>query len=415
MPTTITILYHLAMLYGVIDMPGTPPRLATELIRTHSAPGPHGEHSEALHLTSSFRFADAAGAADAFARQGEDYVYSRFSNPTVDVLNRRVAALEGAEFALSTATGMGAILALCMGFLQAGSRVVSSAHVFGATVQLLSNFIRKFGVEVDFVTRSDTDTWREALSRPADLVLVETPSNPLLEILDLAALAELSHKAGAVFAVDNCYCPWAQRPIEWGADIVVHSGTKYLDGQGRVMSGTLAGPKAVLMERIYPFLRSGGPSPSPFNAWVVAAGLETLPLRYPAHCRTALQLAQFLQGQPGIERVLYTGLSEHPQHKLAMRQQNGHGGGIVSLFIEGGRDAAWRFIDALRVFSITANFGDAKSTVTHPASTTHLRVPEEMRRTLGITDGLVRLSAGLEDADDLIEDIERGLAALRGR
>ena len=402
------------MFHRVIDMPDTPPKLATELIRTQSAPGPHGEHSEALHLTSSFRFSDAAAAADAFANQGEGYVYSRFSNPTVDVLNRRVAALEGAEFALSTATGMGAILALCMGFLQAGGRVVASAHVFGATVQLLSNFIRKFGVEVDFVTRSDTDTWREALSRPTNLVLVETPSNPLLEILDLAALSDLAHKAGAVFAVDNCYCPWAQRPLDWGADIVVHSGTKYLDGQGRVMSGTLAGPEAVLMERIYPFLRSGGPSPSPFNAWVVAKGLETLPLRYPAHCRAALQLARFLQGQPGIRRVLYTGLPEHPQHQLAMRQQSDYGGGIVSLFVKGGRDAAWRFIDALRLFSITANFGDAKSTVTHPASTTHLRVGEEMRRELGITDDLVRLSAGLEDADDLIEDLQRGLAAVGG-
>ena len=389
-------------------------KLPTELIRARSAPGPHGEHSEALYLTSSFRFTSAAAAADAFAKQGEGYVYSRFSNPTVDVLNQRVAALEGAEFALSTATGMAAVVSLCMGFLQAGGRVVCSAHVFGATVQLLTNFIRKFDVEVAFVTSADLDAWRQALSRPADLVLIETPSNPLLEILDIAALADMSRRAGAVLAVDNCYCAWAQRPLEWGADIVIHSGTKYLDGQGRVMCGALAGREEMLMERIYPFLRSGGPSPSPFNAWVVAKGMETLPLRYPAHCRAALQLAQYLRGKPGIARVLYTGLPEHAGHSLAMRQQNDYGGGVVSFFVAGGRQAAWRLIDALQVFSITANFGDAKSTITHPASTTHARVAESMRQTLGITDALVRLSAGLEDVQDLMADLDRGLNALQG-
>ena len=389
-------------------------RVATRLIREQSAPSPHGEHGEAVHLTSSFRFASAEAAAAAFARQGEDYVYSRFSNPTVDALNRRVAALEGAEFALSTASGMGAILALGMGFLKAGGRAVCSAHVFGATVQLMTNYFRKFGVEVEFVSSGRVDDWRAALSRPADLVLAETPSNPMLEVLDLSALAEMSRKAGAVFAVDNCFCPWAQRPLEWGADVVVHSGTKYLDGQGRVLCGALAGGEELLMERVYPFLRSGGPSPSPFNAWVVAKGMETLPLRIPAHCERGLRLAKFLRGKAGVARVLHAGLESHSQFDLAMRQQNGFGGGIVSFFVEGGRAAAWRFADALRIFSITANFGDAKSTITHPFSTTHSRVPEEMRRALGVTDGLLRVSAGLEDAEDLTEDLARGLRALRG-
>ena len=389
-------------------------KTATKLIREQSPPSPHGEHGEALHLTSSFRFPDAAAAADAFARQGGNYVYSRFSNPTVDVLNRRVAALEGAEFALSTASGMSAILALCMGFLHAGGRIVCSAHVFGATVQLLANFFRKFGVEADFVFSADLDEWRGALARPADLVLAETPSNPMLEILDMSALAEMSRKAGAVFAVDNCFCPWAQRPLEWGADIVAHSGTKYLDGQGRILCGALAGKKELLMERVYPFLRSGGPAPSPFNAWIAAKGMETLPLRFPAHCQRALRLAEFLRGKKGVGRVLCAGLPEHPGYQLAMRQQNNYGGGIVSFFVEGGRDAAWRFADALRVFSITANFGDAKSTITHPFTTTHSRVPEEMRKKLGVTEGLLRLSAGLEDADDLQEDLSRGLRALEG-
>ena len=389
-------------------------KTATRLIREQSAPSPHGEHGEAVHLTSSFRFADAESAAAAFARQGEDYVYSRFSNPTVDALNRRVAAMEGAEFALSTASGMSAILALCMGFLQSGGRVVCSAHVFGATVQLLGNFFRKFGVEVDFVYSADLDEWRKALSGRADLVLAETPSNPLLQILDLSALAEMSRKAGAVFAVDNCFCAWAQRPLEWGADIIVHSGTKYLDGQGRVLCGALAGKKEMLMERIYPFLRSGGPAPSPFNAWVVAKGMETLPVRFPAHCERGGRLAEFLRGKRGIGRVLHSGLAEHPGHDLAMRQQGGYGGGIVSFVAEGGQNAAWRFVDALRLFSITANFGDAKSTITHPLSTTHSRVPDEMRRRLGVEEGLLRLSAGLEDAEELEEDLSRGLRALEG-
>ena len=385
----------------------------TRLIRERAAPSPHGEHGEALHLVSSFQFNSAADAADAFAKQGERYVYSRFSNPATDAFNRRVAAMEGAECALATASGMGAVLALCMGLTRNGGRVVSSAHVFGATVQLLSNFLRKFGVEVDFVASAKSDDWRKALSRKADIVLAETPSNPMLEILDLAALAQMSRQAGAVFAVDNCFCPWAQRPLEFGADVVVHSGTKYLDGQGRVLCGALAGTRELLMERIYPFLRSGGPAASPFNAWVAAKGMETLPLRYPAHCETATKLAKHLRGKPGVARVLYSGLPEHPGHELAMRQQNGFGGGIVSLFVDGGRDAAWRFVDATELFSITANFGDAKSTITHPATTTHSRVPEEMRKRLGISDDLVRLSAGLESADDLVADLDRGLAALK--
>ena len=305
------------------------PDFATEtrLIRERAAPSPHGEHGEALHLVSSFQFNSAADAADAFAKQGERFVYSRFSNPATDAFNRRVAAMEGAECALATASGMGAVLALCMGLTRNGGRVVSSAHVFGATVQLLSNFLRKFGVEVDFVASAKTDDWRKALSRKADIVLAETPSNPMLEILDLSALAQMSRKAGAVFAVDNCFCPWAQRPLEFGADVVVHSGTKYLDGQGRVLCGALAGTRELLMERIYPFLRSGGPAASPFNAWVAAKGMETLPLRYPAHCETATKLAKHLRGKPGVARVLYSGLPEHPGHELAMRQQNGFGGG----------------------------------------------------------------------------------------
>lgn len=384
----------------------------TRLIRERAArPSAHNEHSEALHLTSSFCFASAADMADAFANQGSAHPYSRPSNPSTDTLARRVAALEGAEFALCTASGMGAILSLCMGLLDGRSRVVASGQMFGATLRLLCGFLRKFGVRVDFVPGADLDDWRRALAQPADLVLAETPSNPMLEILDLAAVADMARGTGAHFAVDNCFCPSAQRPLEHGAHLVVHSGTKYLDGQGRVLCGAIAGGRELLMERVQPFLRNGGPTPSPFNAWVVARGMETLALRYAEHCRRAAVLAQFLRGQPGVARVLYTGLAEHPRHELAMRQQGGMGGGVLSFELAGGAAAAWRFADALRLFSRTPNFGDTRSTVVHPASTTHSQMPDDIP---GVADGLLRLSAGLEDLDDLQEDLERGLAALPG-
>jgi O-succinylhomoserine sulfhydrylase len=340
-----------------------------------------------------------------------EYVYSRFSNPNIKTLNKRVATLESAEMALSTASGMSALLSVVMGVCKAGDSILCGGNVFGATVQLLSNTVRKFGVRVDYVF-GGIDDWRQAMRPETTLLIVETPSNPMIEITDLAALADIAHQNDALLAVDNCFCPWGQRPLAWGCDLVIHSATKYLDGQGRVLGGAIAGSEKLLGERIYPFLRSGGPAISPFSAWTISRGMETLGLRMRAHCESALTLASWLETQPQVTRVLYTGLPSHPAQTLALQQQNGLGGGVITLQIKGGRDETWRFINALSCFSITANFGDVKSTVTHPASTTHSRAPEYARLRMGLTENWVRLSIGLEYVEDLREGLAQGLAAI---
>lgn len=385
-----------------------------ELLRVNAGASGLREHSEALFLTSSFTFENAAQAAAYFAEAGSDYVYSRFSNPTVKTMCERFARMEGAEFALPAASGMAAIAAVLLAFCKAGSRVVCGLNVFGATVQLLEGHLARFGVETVFVEEAGPDAWRRAAARGADVFLVESPSNPMQEVVDLAGLAEVAREAGALLAVDNCFCAGCQHPLALGADLVIHSTTKYPDGQGRTLGGCVAGTEALLMGRLYPFLRVAGPAMSPFNAWVVGKSLETLPARMRAHSATALEVAAWLEGQPEVRRVWHTALPSHPAHGLAMRQQRGMGGGLVTLKVRGGRAAAWRFVDALRLFSITANFGDAKSIVTHPASTTHARVSEARRRRMGLDDEVVRLSIGLEAAADLIEDLGRGLAAVGG-
>lgn len=384
------------------------------LLRASPGATAHREHSEPLFLTSSFAFASAAQAAEYFDTPGADYIYSRFSNPTVAMLNQRIALVEGAEAALSTASGMAAILAAVMGVCRQGDRVLCGANVFGATVSLLSAHLGKFGVETRYVAGGGLDSWRQAAAGGAALMLLETPSNPMQQVADIAGLAQIAKDAGALLVVDNCFCAGSQQPLKHGADLVMHSATKYMDGQGRVLGGCLAGSQALLMEKIFPFLRAAGPALSPFSAWVLAKSLETLPLRMRAHSAAALAVAQWLQEQPQVRQVLHTALPSHPQHALAMRQQGGLGSGLVTFCIKGGKAAAWRFVDALRMFSITANFGDTKSIVTHPASTTHQRLTAEERERVGLTDEVIRLSIGLESADELIADIGQALAAAGG-
>lgn len=383
--------------------------LATLGVRAGQARSEFQEHAEALFLTSSFVFENAAQAAARFSGSDEGFVYSRFSNPTVAMFQARLAALEGAESCVATSSGMAAILSTVMGLLKGGDHVVCSNAVFGATVQLLSGILSRFGVETTFVPPTDVEQWERAIRRTTRLLLVETPSNPLTAISDIAALAALAKRSGALLAVDNCFCtPALQRPLGLGADLVIHSATKYLDGQGRVLGGAVLGPKSVVMEGIYGFLRTAGPSLSPFNAWVVLKGLETLELRMLRQCESALELARWLESHPTVERVYYPGLASHPQHDLAMRQQRA-GGAVVSFDVKGGRDAAWKLIDSTRLISITANLGDVKTTITHPATTTHGRISAEARAAAGIGEGLVRLAVGLEAVSDLKSDIERGL------
>jgi O-succinylhomoserine sulfhydrylase len=368
------------------------------------------EHSEALYLTSSFVFANAAQAAARFSGAEPGYTYSRFTNPTVTAFQARLAALEGAEACVATASGMSAILATVMGLMKAGDHIVSSHSIFGATVQLFSTLLPKFGVTTTFVDGTDVSAWERALTPSTRMLFVETPSNPLTEIADIAALAAIARRAGVLLVVDNCFCsPALQRPLDLGADLVVHSATKYLDGQGRVMGGAVAGCADLVTEGIFPFLRTAGPSLSPFNAWVLLKGMETLGVRMQAQSARALILAQWLEMRPEIERVYYPGLTSHPQHVLAMRQQKS-GGSIVSFVVRGGREAAWRVVDATRIISITANLGDTKTTITHPASTTHGRISPEARAAAGIGEGLLRLAVGLEHTEDLTRDLERGLA-----
>ncbi|MCV2218069.1 O-succinylhomoserine sulfhydrylase [Thauera sp. Sel9] len=389
------------------DLPLHPDTLA---IRSGIERSQFGEHGEAMYLTSSFVFENAAQAAARFSGEEEGNVYARFSNPTVTAMQTRLAALEGAEACVATASGMSAILSLVMATLQAGDHIVASNGLFGATQQLFGGILSKFGIETTFVPATDLDAYRKAVTPRTRLFFIETPSNPLTEVVDIAAVAEIAHQAGALLAVDNCFCtPALQRPLELGADVVVHSATKYLDGQGRVLGGAVAGRKAIT-EEVFRFLRTAGPTLSPFNAWVIFKGMETLRIRMEAQSAAALELARWLETQPGVARVYYPGLPSHPQHELAMRQQKS-GGAIVSFDVRGGREAAWRVVDSTRLMSITANLGDTKTTITHPATTTHGRITAEARAAAGIGDGLLRVAVGLEAVEDLKADLARGLQA----
>ena len=385
----------------------------TLAVRAGQRRGPEGEHGEALFLTSSYVFRSAAEAAACFAGERQGNVYSRYMNPTVRNFEERIAALEGAEQAVATASGMAAILATVMSLCGAGDHILVSRSVFGATVSLFDKYFSRFGVQVDYVDLSDIDGWRAACKPNTRMFFVESPSNPLAELVDIRALAAVADEQGALLAVDNCFCtPALQKPLELGAHIVIHSATKYIDGQGRCLGGVVAGRREHMQE-VVGFLRTAGPSLSPFNAWVFLKGLETLRLRMTAHCASALELARWLEQQPEVAKVYYAGLPSHPQHALAKAQQSAFGA-VVSFEVHGGREAAWRFIDATRLVSITANLGDAKTTITHPATTTHGRLPADTREAAGIHDGLIRLAVGLEDLEDLRADLQRGLDAAGG-
>lgn len=368
-----------------------------------------GEHSEAIFPTSSFVFGSAAEAAARFNGSEPGNIYARFTNPTVRYFQERLAALEGGESCVATSSGMSAILAVMLGLLKAGDHVVCSRSVFGTTTLLLQNIVGKFGVAFSFVDLTDMAGWEAALQPNTRLLFVETPANPLTEIVDIRELAGIAHRNGSLLVVDNCFCtPALQRPLELGADIVVHSATKYLDGQGRAIGGAVVGDKERVGKDVYGVLRNGGVTMSPFNAWIFLKGLETLSLRMKAHCDNAMQLAQWLEAHPAVERVNYPGLASHPQHALAQRQQSGFGG-IVSFVVKGGQAAAWKVIDATQMLSITANLGDTKTTITHPATTTHGRLTPEQKMQAGIADGLVRVSVGLESSRDIQRDLARGL------
>lgn len=384
-------------------------QIETLSVRAGTETTPYGENSEALFLNSSFRFKNAAQAAARFGGTEPGNIYSRFTNPTVTMFQDKLAALEGAEQCVATSSGMSAILACVMGLCSAGDHVVASRSIFGTSVQLFSNILKRWGLDVTFVSLTDVEAWRAAALPNTKLFFVETPSNPLTDIGDIAALAEVAHAVGAKLVVDNCFCtPIIQRPLALGADIVIHSATKYIDGQGRCLGGAVLGPKA-LMDPVYGFLRTAGVTMSAFNAWVFLKGLETLHVRMEAHARNALALAKWLETQPQVARVYYPGLASHPQHALAMRQQSS-GAGIVTFEVktkagQSEQEAAWALIDATELISITANLGDAKSTITHPASTTHSRVSAEARAAAGIKDSLVRIAVGLEHIEDLKKDL----------
>ncbi|PSJ17870.1 O-succinylhomoserine sulfhydrylase [Nitrosomonas supralitoralis] len=369
------------------------------------------EHSEAMYLTSSFVFDSAAQAAARFAGDEPGNIYSRFTNPTVTAFEERLAVLESAETCIATSSGMSAILACVLGLLSAGDHIVASQSLFGATVNLFNNILKKFNIDTTFVSATDVHSWQAAVQQNTKLFFLETPSNPLTEVSDISALSEIAKRSSIWLVVDNCFCtPILQKPLELGADIVIHSATKYLDGQGRVLGGAVLGRRDILMDGgIYGFLRTAGPTLSAFNAWVILKGLETLKIRVEAHSRNALLMAQWLDSHPNVTRIFYPGLMSHPQYELAKQQQKS-GGGIVSFEVKGGKEAAWRVIDSTRLISITANLGDAKSTLTHPATTTHARIGQEARDAAGITDGLLRIAVGLESVQDLQADLARGLA-----
>ncbi len=386
-------------------------RPQTLAVRAGQTRSQFGEHAEALYLTSSFVFGSAAQAARRFSGEEEGNVYARFSNPTVTMFEERLAALEGAEDCVATASGMSAIMALCLAHLKQGDHIVASNSLFGATVQLFSNILSRTGISTSFVSHTDPAAWEAAIRPETKLFFLETPSNPLTEIADIRALSAIAHARGILVAVDNCFCtPILQRPLELGADLVVHSATKYIDGQGRVLGGAVCGPKK-LTEEVFKYLRTAGPTLSAFNAWVLLKGLETLAIRIEAQSANALRLATWLESHPQVARVYYPGLSSHPQHALAQTQQQS-GGAIVSFEVRGAREQAWTVVDHCRLLSITANLGDTKTTITHPASTTHGRISPEARAAAGIGEGLLRVAVGLEAVEDLQADLERGLSLI---
>jgi O-succinylhomoserine sulfhydrylase len=386
-------------------------RPETLAVRAGQERSQFGEHSEALYLTSSFVFKSAAQAAKRFSGEEEGNVYARFSNPTVTMFEERLAALEGAEDCVATASGMSAIMAVVLAHLKNGDHIVASNGLFGATVQLFSNILSRTGISTTFVSQTDPAAWEAAIRPETKLFFLETPSNPLTEIADISALTVIAHAKNILVAVDNCFCtPILQRPLELGADLVVHSATKFLDGQGRVLGGAVCGPKK-LTEEVFKYLRTAGPTLSAFNAWVLLKGLETLKLRVEAQSANAAQLAAWLEAHPKVARVFYPGLPSHPQYELAQRQQKS-GGAIVAFEVKGAREQAWQVVDNCQLLSITANLGDTKTTITHPASTTHGRITPEARAAAGISEGLLRIAVGLEAVVDLQADLERGLALI---
>lgn len=385
--------------------------LDTLAVRAGQRRGPEGEHSEPIFTTSSYVFDNAAEAAARFSGEQPGNVYSRYTNPTVRTFEERIAALEGAEAAVATSSGMAAILSTCMALLKSGDHIVCSRSVFGTTTVLLNKYMGKLGVETTFVEATDRQQWEQAITAKTRMLLLETPSNPLCEVIDIEAMAALAKQHSAYLVVDNCFCtPALQTPLALGADIVVHSATKYLDGQGRCVGGAVVGREEEMAE-VLGFIRSAGPTMSPFNAWVFLKGLETLRLRMMAHSASALELAQRLDAHDAVEKVFYSGLPEHPGHELASRQQRAFGG-VLSFRVRGGRAEAWQCIDATQWLSITANLGDAKTTIVHPATTTHGRLSDQERGLSGITDNLIRVAVGLEDVDDIWADLERGLSSL---
>jgi O-succinylhomoserine sulfhydrylase len=385
--------------------------LDTLAVRAGQSRTNEAENSEPLFLTSSFTYRNAAEAAARFAGNLPGNIYSRFTNPTVRTFEERLAAMEGGERCIATSSGMSAILTTCMALLKGGDHIISSLNVFGTTVSLFNNVLAKFNLDTTFVSLTDYDAWANAITPRTRMLFLETPSNPLTEIADIQRLADLAHQHDCLLVVDNCFCtPVLQLPFKLGADLVIHSATKYLDGQGRCVGGAVIGSEALLGEEVFGFLRTAGPTMSPFNAWVFLKGLETLRIRMQAHCENAARIAEWLQGHKKVTRVYFPWLQDHPQYDLARKQQTGPGG-IVSFEVKGGRAAAWRVIDATRIYSITANLGDTKSTVTHPASTTHHKLTDEEKTRTGISEGLIRISVGLEDSNDLIADLDQALAA----
>ena len=392
--------------------------LDTLAVRAAVDKSQYGENSEALYLTSSFTQPDCETAARRFSGEEDGFIYSRFTNPTTASMEIRLAALEGSEACIGTSSGMAAVLLLCMALLKSGDHVVCSRSVFGSTIKLLGSEFAKFGVTTSFVSQTDANAWKQAMQPNTKLLFAETPTNPLTEVCDIRALADIAHNPGAILAVDNCFCtPALQRPIDFGADVVVHSGTKYLDGQGRVVAGALCATQAMVKEKFLPVMRSAGMSLSPFNAWVVLKGLETLGIRMEAQSQRALELATWLESHPKVARVYYPGLTSHPQHALAMAQQSGKGGAVLSFDVHGdtpeaGRKNAFHLIDSTRLMSVTANLGDVKTIITQPASTSHGRLTEAQRADAGIQQHLVRVAVGLENIEDLKADLSRGLDTL---
>ncbi|MET0065117.1 MAG: O-succinylhomoserine sulfhydrylase [Candidatus Thiodiazotropha sp.] len=396
----------------MVEYPDPGPGFDTLAIRSGHHRTPEGEHGEPIFTTSSFVFSSAAEAAARFSGDEPGNIYARFTNPTVRMFEQRLAALEGGDRCVATASGMSAILATCMGLLQTGDHLVSSRSIFGSTTILFDKYLSRFGIETSYVAVDDLNAWESAIRPNTKMLFLETPSNPLTEIADIQKLADLSHAHQALLVVDNCFCtPALQQPLSLGADIVVHSATKYLDGQGRCLGGAVVGSESLVGEAVFGVLRTAGPTMSPFNAWVFLKGLETLNLRMQAHSRNAQALAEWLEHHPSVERVYYPGLSSHPQNDLAIRQQKAPGG-LLAFDVRGGQTAAWRVVDETRMLSITANLGDVKTTITHPATTTHGRLTPEQRQEVGIGNGLIRIAVGLENLSDIKRDLSRGLDSL---